>query len=267
MQIQTEPTARKENVFDENGQTVETLEIAQENGAPTAEEPAETVDPKTAAAPAAKYRIGDKEFATQDEALAYAQSQVSALSTEAQVADAYRQGIRDSMNQPSNALPGVTLPTLPTVPAEPALNTEELYTNPQAFLDRYGAKIKAEALSEINQRDSARAQGDAIWREFTDRHPDMADFRTEVETFVDQNATDVRGIVSTKGRPAAHDFIATKLKSHFERYATALKPKRELPNTGGAASPPQKAAGVTPPAPPEKLLSFSDQVRSIRKRR
>ncbi len=260
MQTQEQPATRKEVVFDEQGQTVETLEVAAEEVVEGAEAGAEAA----AAAPTpAKYRIGDKEFATQDEALAYATSEISAKDTEAQVADAYRQGIRDAAAHPPGIQPGVTLPA---APAAPPLNTEELYTNPQEFLRKYGEGIKRDVIAETSQQQNLRAQSDQIWSEFTTRHPELADFRSEVETFVDGNVTDVRSIISTKGRPASYDWIATKLKSRFEGYSNALKPKRELPNTSGGASPTQRASGVTPPAPANKLLSFSEQLRTIRKK-
>jgi len=257
MQQQTQTTeTQTERVFGEDGQTVEENVI---EAAADGEAGAEVVE-----APAPKYRIGDQEFTTQAEALAYAQSQVSALTTETQVADAYRQGIRDGISNPGAGNPGVTPPT---APVEPELNTEELYTNPKDFLAKYAQRIKSEVLNETSSAQNMRAQSDQIWREFTDRHPEMADFRVEVEAFVSNNQPDVRGVIATKGRPASYDFIATKLKSHFERYANSLKPKRDLPNTTAGASPTQRATGVTPKEPVKKELSFSDQIRSVRKRR
>lgn len=252
MQTQTtDSQSPKEVIFDEQGNTVDIVD---------AEIPDDSA-PEEAAAP--KYRIGDKEFATQDEALTYAQSQVSALETETQVSDAYRQGMRDAMSQTPSQQQSVTAPA----PTEPALNTEELYTNPQEFLQKYATKIKTEALSEIKQHESLRAQSDQIWREFTDRHPSLAEFRSEVENFVQGDQANVRAIIQTKGRPASYDFIATKLRARFESYAGALKPKRELANTTAGASPTTRASGVTPKPDTKKPLSFSEQIRSIRKRR
>lgn len=255
MQTQAEETP-KEVIFDENGQTV---------GAELEPDPvADAAKAAAAGEPEGKYRIGDKTFATADEALTYAQSNIVALETETQVADAYRQGIRDAGVSAAPQNPNVTLE--PT-PAAPALDTQELYTNPQAFLAKYAAQIKTEINHENNQATNLRAQSDQIWREFCDRHPNLADFRTEVEAFVGQNTPDVRGIIATKGRPASYDFIATKLKSRFEAYSNSLKPKRELPNNSGGASPTARGSSVTPETQPKKALSFSEQVRSIRKRR
>ena len=209
-----------------------------------------------------KYRIGEKTFVTQDEALEYAQSQVSALETEQQVADAYRQGMREAMQ----TAPGVAESVTHSQPAQNSLDTEELYTNPQAFLDKFATKIKTETRSEIEQRDSLKAQSDQIWREFTERHPALSDFRNEVETFVQGDVNAVRAIIVTKGKPASYDYIATKLKSRFETYANAVKPKRELPNGSVGASPSSKANGVTPKEPTKKILSFAEQIRTIRKK-
>lgn len=261
MNVQTESAPAKEVIFDENGETIEIVEASAAPEAPAEAEPPEA--PETENGGGEKYRIGNRTFATQDEALVYAQSQVSALETEQQVADAYRQGMRDALPGAAAGGPSVTPP--PT-PAAPVLNTEELYTNPQEFLDKFAKRIKTETKAELDQTDLLRQQSEQIWTEFVQRHPMLADFRSEVETFAGQNQADVRAIIATKGRPAGYDYVATKIKSRFESYANAVKPKRELPNTGGGPSPSSKAEGVTVSAAAKKPLSFAEQIRSIRKR-
>lgn len=246
--------------FDENGLTVSDETTAPEvvaaaAEAPEVEEAAEATEPESGGR---TYRIGDKTFANQAEALAYAESHVTALETEQQVADAYRQGIRDAASE---------RPSAETVtPQADDLNTEELYTDPANFLDRFAKKIKTETQAELLQREATRNESEQIWREFTDRHPELADFREDVESFVERQQTEVRAVIKTKGRPAAYDYVATKLKSRFENYATALKPKRALANGSAGASPSGKPSSVTPKETPKKALSFNEQIRSIRKR-
>jgi hypothetical protein len=271
MQNEIQPK-QKTVVFDEAGETVEEIEAsadaeteqleATEGEAPAEEAARSEETQETPDSSRGKYRIGDRVFDTQEEALAYATSQVSALETENQVADAYRQGMRDALTNTPTAVENVT----PAVPPAPAYSAEELYTDPQAFLDKYARKIKEETRAEIDQSLSLKAQSDQIWREFTDRHPALAEFRHEVEDFVSKNTTDVRAVIATKGRPASYDFIATKMKSRFQAYASVVAPKRELPNTRSDASPSSKAARVTQTPPPKKPLSFAEQLRSIRKR-
>lgn len=249
----------QERTFDESGQTIE-------GAAPDPDPVAE--DAKTSAAAdessQKKYRIGDQEFANQDEALAYAQSHVVTLETETQVADAYRQGLRDALANPQIPPQNVTPPA---APPKSDIDPQEMYTNPEAFLQKYAQKIKNDTLGELNANQSLKAQSDSIWSEFTQRHPELAEFRTEVEQYVQNDTQAVRAVIATKGRPASYDYIATKIKSRFEAYATAVKPKRELPNNGGGASPAGGIETVTPKTPSKKPLSFSEQVASIRKRR
>jgi len=259
MQQQTATTATpiKENVFDEEGQTVETMETAPEAEAQPQEEVVEAAPETQSPAEAPKFRIGDREFSTQAEALNYADS----LQREA---DAYQQGVRDMLARQPQAQPSVT----PQAQPEPTINAEELYTNPQEFLKKYGQGIKEQALAEVQQREILKSQSDQIWNEFTARHANLAEYRQEVEAFVAANQADVRALIASKGRPASYDFIATKLKAQFSRYAEAVKPKRELPNTlATGPTPTQNSSDVTPEKPGKKPLSFSDQIRSIRKRR
>lgn len=270
MQTQTADRTPKEVVFDDQGQTVEVhpevdpVADAARAAAEGNNEGSEAATDSSDEQPK-KFRIGDREFTTQDEALAFATSQVSTLQTEAQVADAYRQGIRDAMTQPQGAGQSVT-PEQP--PPLGGLNPEEMYTKPTEFLQKYGEHIKKETRAEFEQRETIRVQSDQIWREFTDRHPELADFRTEVEGFVSLNNPDVRAIIQTKGRDASYDFIATKLKARWSSYETALKPKRALANTGGSGSPANaKGGNVTPKEPVKKPLSLDEQLRTIRKGR
>lgn len=264
MQQQQEQKTQ-ERVFDENGQTIETLTAVAPDESAVSEETEGTTEESAAAAPesAGKYRIGERYFQTQDEAITYAQSQVSALETEQQIADAYRQGMREALTQAPQTVQSVTHEARPA----DDLNTEELYTNPQAFLDRYANRIKTETKAELDQRDNLKTASDQIWGEFTQRHPMLADFRKEIEDFTGSQQTEVRAIIATKGRPAAYDYIATKMRSRFEAYANAVKPKRELKNGGVGASPSSKVPGVTPKAPEKKTLSFAEQIRSLKKRR
>lgn len=249
----------KERVFGDNGETIEEVTaVAPEEVVEQVEEPAE--EP---AKPEGKYRIGDKWFQTQEEAMAYAQSQISTLETEQQIADAYRQGIREGMSQAGPSQAGVT----PEVTKQDDINPEELYTNPQEFLAKYATKIKSETKAEIEARQNQQYQSDQIWREFTDRHPQLADFRKEVENYAAVNTQEVRAIIATKGRPAAYDYVATRIKAQFEAYANAVKPKRELPNTGAGTSPTSKAASVTPKPEVKKPLSMAEQIRMIKKKR
>ncbi len=250
-ELQQAEETTKTVVFDERGQEVEE---------PTAEEVAEVAE-ETTESPAQKYRIGDKMFATQEEALAYAQSTVSALETETQVSDAYRQGMKDAL------LRGPSTENVTPTVQDDGIDTEELYTNPKAFVEKIKARTKDEIRAEFQQQEATRTQSDQIWREFTDRHPQLADFRGEVENFVNQHVTEVRAIIGTKGQGAGYDWVATKLKSRFEAYANALKAKRALPNSGSSMPATQKAASVTPKKEEKKPLSFVEQIRSIRKRR
>lgn len=261
--------ARKEVVFDDQGNTVDEIEVPDETPAvpPVTDEEPEGEEPEVPAPPATppahKYRIGDKTFATQDEALAYAASHVSALETETQVADAYRQGLIDARAAGTPPAPGVT----PPAPASEIPNTEELYTNPQAFLDRFAKKIQTETLTQVDQRQALVEHSNTIWREFTERHPVLADFRGEVEAMAAGNQETIRAITATKGRTASYDWIATKLRSRFDAYQNALKPSRELPNGGGNTPPARPGAGVTPETPAKKPLSMAQQIRSMKQRR
>lgn len=246
-ETETKVEPNKEEVFDENGQTVHEVSA----GTSEAQQSEQDAKPSTGE----KYRIGDKEFATQKEALTYAQQ----LEADHQVANAYQQGLRDALTQTQPVPQSVT-------PEEPYVNTDELYTNPTEFLQKFATKIKTETQAELDRKDQIRDQSNKIWNEFVERHPMLADFRNEVEDFVQKNQTDVRSLISAKGKSAGYDFIATKLKSRFSSYASALSPRRELPNVGTMGAPNLAVSNVTPIEEPKKTLSMYEQIRKIRRR-
>lgn len=254
------PGARQEQEyrevgFDENGNDVE-LPPEEEGAAPDDVAPIEEDDGAAGDPPAAasgkKYRIGDQEFDTQDEALAYAQRQT-------EVADAYRQGINDAV-QTQNPAPGATPAAAPNTPE---FNEQEFYENPGEFLRKYGEKVKNETVQAINQTQAEKEASDAVWKQFTSRHPELADFRNEVEQAAGQHLAELSMINKTKGIPAGFDFVALKVKSNFQRYAQAVKPQRQLPNARQVQNP-GGGTSVTPKKPKPKPLSMAEQVRSIK---
>lgn len=261
MNPQQQTDAVRVNTFGEDGETEETM-IAAPEEAVEQEVPAEEPEPEipVPTAPLGKYRIGDRVFETQEAALEYAQSQVQTLEKEQLIADAYQQGIRAASQQ-------LQQPPVAVTPPQDDFNPEELYTDPKAALEKYARKVKEETLNEVTYREQTRAQSEQIWNEFTSRHPMLAEFRSEVEDFAQKDMTAVQAIIATKGRPAAYDYIATKLKARAAAIAEAAKPKRELPNVSTAVSPGSKAPSVTPKAKQEKPLSMAEQIRNMKKRR
>jgi len=262
------------NMFDENGQTIheEATPQHQTHQGENQSEELETQDPNSEelrastdagasdGAGAGKYQIGDRFFNTLEEAHAFATSQLSTLEQENLVSNAYRQGIQDAIAR-GESPQSVT----PTAPEEDDFNEEEYFSNPKEFLKNYAEKIKTQTAQSIKQELSVKEQSDQIWREFTERHPALADFREDTEQFVGQNLQTVQAIISTKGQGAAYDYIALKMKEKFSRYAQAVRPEKRLPNTSAGATPAAGGSSVTPRPTAKKPLSFAEQLRSIKK--
>lgn len=247
----------KENVFDERGETVAEVVVDA-----VADEPAAAPE-EVVAAPVTtgvgKYRVGGKLFERQEEAL----EEATRLLDEQREIDAYRQGQRSVLDHA--AVNRVASPDVTQVPIPD--NTEELYTNPQEFLRKRDEAIEQRVIGKVTAAQAQTAESDRIWREFTDRHPRLAEFRKEVEQYVADNQQEVRVIAGAKGLSAAYDTIANRLQASFSRYAEAVKPTRELANTGAAATPAGKSAPVTSAAQSKKPATMIEQMRSMRSTR
>lgn len=255
-------TQQQTGEVDENGiaiptglEEIEEAPPEEDTPEPGAEEASEAEAPEAPVKEEpGKYRIGDKTFKTQDEALAYAEA---SNETESEI-DAYRRLVREALTAPGGAPENVT-------PPPPVITDEEFYANPTETITKAMQRAKQEAHAEIAQNQATTATANAVWAEFTQRHPDLADFRAETEAFVTQNLNEVQKVSKTKGRSAGLDFVALKLKTQFQRYADAAKPKKDLANTSGGPSPTNRVSGVTPKAAPKKELSFAEQLRQNRK--
>lgn len=261
----TQTESAKEVVFGDNGELISESEVSASIGSeveePEAESPAEEAVEQEQPA-AGKYKIGDKSFQTMAEAHAYATSQLNTLESEKQLADAYRQGIQDASTA-NNPVPSVTAANPP--PEE--FSEEEFYANPKDFLKKFATKIKTETHQELVAKQNTDKNAAQVWSEFTERHPALADFRSEIEYFVGANLPQVQAVIATKGQTAAYDYIALKIRADFERKAQALSPKKVLKNSSGGPSPGSAGASVTPKIAPKKALSFSEQIRMMKGKR
>lgn len=248
----------KEVVFGENGETVEETEAEEQEQPEAVADPEENQDPDptlvSEASPKHKYQIGDKTFATQAEAIAYAESQTSAHSE----VDAYRQVLREVVGAVPRQEPV-------TQPVEE--NAEEIFTNTAEFLRKRDERIKRELLNTIDQSQASKDADARVWMEFQTRHPDLADFREEITGLAARMQPEVQGVAKSKGQAAAYDYVATKFKAQVERQAAALRPKRALPNTSGGPVAGGKVETVTSRMPPKKPSTMADQIRNMRKGR
>jgi len=208
----------------------------------------------------AKIKIGDKEFRTQEEAFAYAQSldQKSTL-IEAR-SDAYRQAIQDAAFAQQNA-------QKVTPAAEPEEDFDaKFYENPKEFLKQYGEKISAATEAKILGQISTRTEDDKLWSDFFGANPDLAGFREDCESVLTKHTEDIKAINQTKGQKAAMDYLAQKTRAKFQSYNDNAKPRRELPATSNGASM-GSPGNVTRNIKQAEPVDFITEIRQARNKR
>lgn len=243
-----------------SGETEETTTEVEQDELPagmtygeTEETPAE--DETEATDPDEGYDFGGGvKFKTQKEALAYQQELLRAKDLELAAANAYRQAAQDLGQQHSN-------PNIPQAQPEEDIETE-LYTDPKKLFE----KIEQRALTKMEAKLSAKEEDERIWRKFSDKHPDLADFRADLMGVVQENAEIVQGINKTRGQEAAMDWAAQKMRAKFERYNEMKKPKVEL-GKQKSVTPPAGQTTVTTKKGEEKPLSMVDQLAMLNSKR
>jgi len=208
--------------------------------------------------------IDGHRFASEADALKWALSNKAQLEREKELADAYRSGISDSQVFTQGQLPQVT----PAKQEDEDPNFEErFYANPKEVLKELTAKAKREAFEELQRVTSARDIEREVWDKFTSAHPDLADFKEDVETIANHNQHKeiIQALVRTKGQEAAMNYVAQKTRAKFQAYAEATKQKTVLPRGAGPGTTPTGSdKKVTLPKKEEKPMSMKDQLRQLK---
>lgn len=237
------------------------LEDAENSFAPPAEEEAEEGEQEEAPAeeegvpeqPGEKYRLGGREFQTQEEAWAYAEE----LEQEKVANDAFRQGIEAAQRlAPSNPAPTQVTPEAPKE-IDPLY-----YSDPLA----YHAKLKAEIVSEtkktIKQEQQAEGTKKQIWDKFYSDYPDLAPVHEMVALTFNESFRSLEHVEVTQ----AMKQIAEKTRAKLKPYLDARLPKVALPKVTNAVSP-GGSAQVTQPKTAPKTLNFAQQMKNLKRSR
>lgn len=159
-------------------------------------------------------RIGDKEFKTQAEALAYAES----LQLEKLAGDNYSKGIQDAIQ----AIKGQE----PAAPVEEDNFEEKFYSNPKATLQ----EVKEQAKRELKEELTKEARRENLWNQFLTENPDLR--RKDAQRVLEENWETLGKITDLS---KAMKILATKTRAEYQEIAERLRPRTELPNKSGQA--------------------------------
>jgi hypothetical protein len=218
------------------------------DGTPSEPDPEGTETAEVSPEPAKKIKIGSREFDDTDQAWAYAQE----LEQEKIAADAFRHGVETaSYTQQGN---------LPQAPAAPEELDPEFYTNPQEFLRKRDAKLLAQAEERVNAGISMKERNAQTWSSFYKDYPDLANAGRLVQMALNENFDRLKHVQL----PIALKEIAEKARQMKKEIIESELPGKTMPTVKAGASA-GKGSGVTPKAAPEQALSFTQQMKNMRK--
>lgn len=219
-----------------------------EQGSVEAVSVSEEVQPEAVAKQ--EIKIGDKVFKSEAEAIKYAES----LEQDKLLAESYNMGVKEALalaQKPQDVEPVVEE------------NFEEtFYANPKEALTKMKEQAKQEAINIIK---AERAEEES-WNEFSNKYPDLADSRVEVNRIMQENWDMLSKV---KDRQKAMDVLALKTRSYFDHIVEKRKPRTELPNKPGPAvsTGSQNAPSVTPKQKSQEPLTMAQQLKSMRMRK
>lgn len=204
--------------------------------------------------PTPKIRIGDKEFASQEEAFNYANE----LAQKDLVNDAFRQGMEVAA-QSQAGLPSQQAPA----PAEPEDNfDEEFYANPKEFLKKREAQIAERIQTQIAQQAERAKKNEETWGRFYQTYPDLDKNRDLVTFTLQQNWNQLAHIDTDR----ALKILADKVRDTKKAWLADATPGQELKQVRATASA-GVAQKVTQRAPEEKPSTFIENFRSMKMKR
>jgi hypothetical protein len=180
-----------------------------------------------------KITIGDKEFATQEEAMAYAKDLHDKGETEKLLHDAYRQGIQDAA---ITAVPGEGVTQEPVVEEEDDFD-QKFFENPKEYLKSMAEKVRQETKAEIQAETAQKAADQELWGKFYGKHPDLVGFEEDCQIILAREAEMIKTLVKTSGEAKAMDYLARKTRAKFQSYAERQRPQQELPANQAGATP------------------------------
>lgn len=225
---------------------------------PAGADPLETVEPKVSASGEGDavvveveddveelIVIGDKSFKTQKEAIRYAEK----LEADKQAADAYNQGMRDTLA--ANAQP-----------VEPVVEEDfdaKFYADPKKAL----ADVKQSATQEAVAIIKAEQNKEVLWNKFLTKNPDVS--REDAELILQRNFETIGKMTDVD---KAMEALATKTRSYYQDIIDRAKPRKELPNKGGQAvsAGTSTKGGVTPKTEDKEPLDFISEMKRMRRR-
>lgn len=223
--------AQVEAVAEVEETTAEALEGAEVVAAPAVEEE----EP---------IRIAGKTFKTQKEAIAYAEQ----LEQEKLISEAHAMGVREAIAAQQAATP-------PPAVVEEDFETK-FYSNPKETLREIQARARDEAVAVIR----AETTREKAWNDFLSEYPDIR--RQDAEVILANSAKTIGVLPWEEGRKA----LAQAVYKEYDEIANLRRPKTELHQKKQVLSPSGGAArGVTPKTDDEKPLSFSQQLRRLKR--
>jgi hypothetical protein len=194
------------------------------------------------------FKIGSEIFDTQEEAFAYAER----LEREKAEADAYNQGIRDTLSASSAS--GANAAAV-----EPEDNFEErFYADPKGTLKEIEEKAVAKALQTI-EATNARER---MWNEFLGEFPDVR--RKDAERVLAENWDSIGKMTDyAKAKKA----LANAVRSEYAEIIERAKPRSEMPDKRqtSAASGGTKP-GVTQQKKNDAPIDFVAQMKKLKER-
>jgi len=237
-----------------------------EGVAPVAEAGAEPAEPGTQEEGAAaefvpeQVTLNGKIFKDTKEAYAYAEKELQKAAEKELLSTAREEGMREGMQYgipPAAEVPQALPPTQEEF-------DQDFYDNPQRYLKNMREGLKEELRAE-NRTHQDEVQ---LWNEFFIANPDLAEDKTIIEKVIIPEHMQTIKVLASKNKQDAYKFMALKTRELFQRHVQAAKPQTELSNPETTQSPGNsQETSVTPQKSEEEVLSMTEQMRSLRRKK
>jgi len=234
------------------GQTAVAEPAAAAPAEAAAAEPAKEGEAAKPAAVEEKVRVGNKEFASMDEAFAFLDTQQAAPAA----------GSAQQVVPVDDLISRLQQPNLGNTQADPEKVKEQFYEDPVAFTQQ-AIKTAVSANNQQWENKNASASADQQAYDFMwNRHPGLKDKKDIVDLVITEQALMLQALPTIADRA---DAVALHVKKRLSAWGVPASSKKPLDQTTEQAAD-GSSVGVTPVADDGKILSMHEQMSQNQKR-
>lgn len=204
-----------------------------------------------------EFKIGEKTFASVEEALAYAEETQAAKAKAQQESEALKAAILEQRKAEQGSESEKS--------ESESKFSDLLFEDPEKAIELIQAKTKEDVLNEVFRAHQQQKNEDFFWNQLYTNYPRLKGREDLVQAILEQNWERLKPLPLDQSLPLIHELAIKRAKL----YAELVSPQTQMP-AGQAITAPTQTVTLKEPDIKDKtgdVLDFTSQMRQLRKKR